>query len=311
MVSRLLAAVHGLSGNQRGMALMFVAMIGSATSQGMVRQVSAELHTFEILFLTTLTGLPVLLPWFVRHGLEVFRTTRFGLHLVRVVIVVFGMTAWYHALAITPLATASALRFSAPIFATVLAVLVLGERVGGARWLAIFLGVAGMLVILRPGLIAVEFGSLLAVTAALIRGVVLIIIKILSRTDSSATILAYVMVLTVPLTLVQALLVWRWPSPEAIMWLVGIGLIGTASAFMMMQAIKEAEISVVTPLFFFHLIWMSLIGFAFFGEIPSVFAWIGGTMIIASGSFIAYRESRAKKAAPASANSGESGGGLS
>jgi drug/metabolite transporter (DMT)-like permease len=72
-VSRVLAAVHGLSGNQRGMALMFLAMIGSAISQGMVRQVSAELHTFEIVFLTTLIGLPVLLPWFVRHGLEPFR----------------------------------------------------------------------------------------------------------------------------------------------------------------------------------------------------------------------------------------------
>ncbi len=296
-MSRLLAAVHGLSGNQRGMALMFVATIGLAAGQGMVRQVSAELHTFEIVFLTTLTGLPILLPWFVRHGLELFRTTRFGLHLVRTLIVVFGMTAWVHALAITPLATASALSFSAPIFATVLAVVVLGERVGGARWFAVFLGVAGMLVILRPGLIAVELGPLLAVTAALSRGVILIIIKVLSRTDSSVTILAYVMVLFVPLTLVQALLVWRWPSPEAWMWLVGIGVIGTGAMLMVTQAIKEAETSVVMPLFFFQLVWMSLIGFAFFGEIPSVFAWIGGAMIIASGTFIAYREARAKTAA--------------
>jgi drug/metabolite transporter (DMT)-like permease len=296
--------VHGLSGNQRGMALMFVAMIGSATAQGMVRQVSAELHTFETVFLTTLTGLPVLLPWFVRHGLEPFRTTRFGLHLVRTLIAVFGLTAWFHALAITPLASASALSFSAPIFATVLAVLVLGERVGGARWFAVFLGVAGMLVILRPGLIAVELGPLLAVTAALSRGVILIIIKVLSRTDSSVTILAYVMVLFVPLSLVQALLVWQWPSPEAWMWLLGIGVIGTASALMMTQAIKEAETSVVMPLFFFQLVWMSVIGFAVFGEIPSVFTWIGGAMIIASGTFIAYRESRAKRAAPSVVDKG-------
>ncbi len=294
-MSRVLAAVHGLSGNQRGMALMFVAIFGLSISLGMVRQVSAELHTFEILFLATLTGLPVLLPWFVRHGLEPFRTTRFGLHLVRVVFVVSGMTAWYHALGITPLATASALSFSAPIFATVLAVVVLGERVGGARWFAVFLGVAGMLVILRPGLIAIEFGPLLAVAAALIRAVNIIIIKMLSRTESSVTILAYMLVLTVPLTLVQALLVWQWPSPEAWTWLVGIGVIGTASALTMMQALKEAETSVVTPLFFFQLIWMSVIGFAFFGEIPSVFAWIGGSMIIASGTFIAYRETRAKR----------------
>jgi drug/metabolite transporter (DMT)-like permease len=298
----MLAAVRGLSGNLRGMALMFVAIIGHSISLGMVRQVSAELHTFEIIFLTTLTGLPVLLPWFVRHGLEPFRTTRLGLHLVRTAIAVFGLTAWFHAVAITPLATASALSFSAPIFATVLAVLVLGEKVGGARWFAVFLGVAGMLVILRPGFIALELGPFLAVTSALSYAVTLIIIKVLSRTDSSVTILAYVMVLFVPLTFVQALLVWRWPSPDAWMWLVGIGVIGTAAQLLLTQALKEAETSVVMPLFFFHLIWMSVIGFAFFGEIPSVFAWIGGVMIIASGTFIAYRESRAKKALPTTAD---------
>ena len=298
MVSRLLAAVHGLSGNQRGMALMFVATIGLAASQGMVRQVSAELHTFEIVFLTTLTGLPILLPWFVRRGLELFRTTRFGLHLVRVVIVVYALTAWFHALAIMPLATASALSFSTPIFATVLAVVALGERVGSARWFAVFLGVAGMLVILRPGLIAVEFGPSLAVTAAISHAVVLVIIKILSRTDSSVTIIAYGMVLFVPLSFIQALLVWRWPSPEAWMWLVGIGVIGTGGMLMLTQALKEAETSVIMPLYFFQLVWMSVIGFAVFGEIPSVFAWIGGAMIIASGTFIAYRETRANGAAP-------------
>ena len=301
-MSRMLAAVRGLSGNLRGMALMFVAMIGHAASLGMVRQVSAELHTFEIVFLTTLTGITVLLPWFVRYGLEPFRTTRLGLHLVRTLLAVFGLTAWFHAVAITPLATAAALSFSAPIFTTVLAALVLHEMVGGARWFAVSLGVAGMLVILRPGLIAMELGPFLAVTSALSYAVTLIIIKVLSRTDSSVTILAYVMVLFLPLSLVQALLVWRWPSPETWMFLVAIGVIGTASQLMLTQALKEAETSVVMPLFFFQLIWLSVIGFAFFGEIPSVFAWIGGAMIIASGTFIAYRESRAKKALPAAEN---------
>ncbi len=300
MATRVLAFVSGLSGNQRGMVLMFLSMVGTAMSQGMVRQVSAELHAFEIVFLTTLTGLPVLLPWFIRHGLEPFRTKRLGMHILRTLIVVFQMTAWYHAIAITPLADASALGFSAPIFATVLAVVVLGETVGAARWFAIFLGVVGMLVILRPGLIAVEFGPILAITAALSRGVVMTITKMLSRTDSSVTILAYVMVLFVPLSFIQAVLVWRWPSPEAVMWLMAIGVIGTSSALMLTQAIKEAETGVIMPLFFFQLIWMSVIGFAFFGEIPSVFAWIGGAMIVASGTFIAYREARAKKISPSS-----------
>ena len=301
-MSRMSAAVSGLSGNLRGMALMFVAMIGHSAALGMVRHVSAELHTFEIIFMTTLTGMLVLLPWFLRQGLAPFRTERLGLHIVRAVLSVIGLTAWFHAIAITPLATAAALSFSAPIFATVLAVTVLGEKVGGARWFAVFLGVAGMLVILRPGLIAIEFGPFLAVASALAYAVVLSIIKVLSRTDSSVTILAYGYVLFVPLTVVQALLVWQWPRPETFMWLVAIGVVAAASQLILTQALKEAETSVVMPLFFFQLVWLSVIGFVVFGEIPSVFAWVGGAMIIASGTFIAYRESRAKDAVPSAAD---------
>ena len=298
LVSRIIAVADGPSGNLRGMAMMFVAMIGHAMTLGMVRHVSAELPTFEIVFLINLTGLPILLPWFIRQGVAPFRSKRLGLHVVRAILAVSGLTAWYHAIAITPLATATALSFSAPIFATVLAAFLLGEKVGGARWFAVVLGVGGMLVILRPGIIAIELGPVLAVGSALAYAVVLTIIKVLSRTDSSVTIIAYVKVLVIPLTLVQALLVWQWPSPEAMMWLVAMGLIGTSSQFMVTQSIKEAETSVIMPLFFFQLVWMSVIGFAFFGEIPSVFAWIGGAMIVASGTFIAYRESRAKKAVP-------------
>ena len=295
LVSRIIAVADGLSGNLRGMAMMFVAMIGHSAALGMVRHVSLSLHTFEIIFLTTLTGMLVLMPWFVRQGLAPFRTTRPGLHIIRAVLAVLSLTAWFHAVTITPLATAAALSFSAPIFATVFAALLLSERVGGARWFAVLLGVAGMLVILRPGLIAVELGPVLVVGSAIAYAVVLTIIKVLSRTDSSVTILAYVQVLFLPLTFVQAMLVWQWPSLETFMWILAIGIAATASQLILTQALKEAETSVVMPLFFFQLVWLSVIGFAFFGEIPSVFAWIGGAMIIASGSFIAYRESRAKK----------------
>ena len=221
------------------------------------------------------------------------------MHIIRAVLAVLSLTAWFHAVAITPLATAAALSFSAPIFATVFAALLLGERVGGARWFAVLLGVAGMLVILRPGLITIELGPVLVVGSAIAYAVVLTIIKVLSRTDSSVTILAYVQVLFVPLTFVQAILVWQWPSPETFMWILAIGIVATAAQLILTQALKEAETSVVMPLFFFQLVWLSVIGFAFFGEIPSVFAWIGGAMIIASGSFMAYRESRAKKLVPA------------
>lgn len=287
--------VQNLSGNLRGMILMSLAMLGHAVTLGMVRHVSVELHTFEIVFLMNLTGFPILLPWILRQGIKPFRSNRIGLHIIRATLAMIGLTAWYHAITITPLATATALSFSAPIFATILAVVTLGERVGGERWLAVIMGILGVLVILRPGIIKIDFGPALAVSSAFAYAVVLTIMKKLSRTESSITILLYVKVLMIPLTLVQAMIVWQWPSSGAIMWLVVMGMLGCLSQLMVTQAIKEAETGVIMPLFFFQLVWMSIIGSIFFGEIPSIFAWIGGAMIVASGSFIAYRESRDKR----------------
>jgi len=138
------------------------------------------------------------------------RTRRFGLHLLRALLKMVSALGFFFGLAVTPLATVTALHFTAPVFATLIAVLFLRERISVRRWSAIFLGFAGTVIIPRPGFAEVELGALMVVLSALSCGVAMIVIKILSRTDSSITITAHMYLLMTPMTLIAALVDWRW-----------------------------------------------------------------------------------------------------
>jgi len=283
----------------RGVGLALLATIAFSSNWGMVRHLSAELHPFQIAFFAAFFGLLAMLPWVLRYGLRPLRTEKFGLYVFRGVLSVVGTLAVFYALSVTPIATVTALNFTMPIFTTLLAVVLLKERVGTAQWAAILFGFAGVFVILRPGVVAVDFGALLVIAASLLFAAIILVIKVLTRTDSVITITYFSVSMRVPLALVPALFVWQWPDGRQLLWLVAMGIVGTLSAFAFTQALKELETNVVSPLFFLQLIWAAAIGYVFFAEVPGIFTWAGGAMIISSVTYIAYRESRARKATEA------------
>ncbi len=290
--------LSGLSANLRGMAIVFVSTFGFASSHGMVRQVSSDLHAFEIVFFRNLLGSLVLLPWFVRGGITPLKTRQLWLHVIRVGISIVSTFAFYMALIIAPLAQVTALSFLGPIIGAFLATLFLGEIVRIRRWAAILFGFAGTFIVLRPGVGTIEFGAVLALASAIGWGFSMTLVKFLSRTESSVTIMSYNIMLMTPLSLLAALYVWQWPTWTHLMWLGAIGLITTAAGLAFTQAIKDSAINVVVPLDFFRLIWIAIIGFVFYGEVPTIFTWIGGAMIFGSATYIAYRESKLTRATP-------------
>ncbi|PPR11424.1 MAG: Riboflavin transporter [Alphaproteobacteria bacterium MarineAlpha11_Bin1] len=260
-----------------------------------IKHVSGDVDTFIIVFFRNLFGFVALMPLFLRHGLAPLKTNRIGTHTMRVIINFVSMVMFFYALSITPLAEVAALTFSAPIFATVLAIFIFKETVGLGRWLAIFIGFAGTVVILRPGFEAVNVGSLLAIGAALLWGSAVMIIKDLGRTDSALTITTYMVLLLIPISLVPALFVWEWPSWEQLGWLLIVGICGSAGHLLLNLALKEAPTNVVMPIDFVRLIWVAIFGYFLFGEIPDIFIWIGGAMIFASGLWIAHAENLKRK----------------
>ena len=282
-------------GRLRGIALMVFSTLAFSAMHATIKHVSGEVDTFMIVFFRNLFGFVALLPLFMRHGLTPLKTKRLGTHAARVTINFASMAMFFYALSITPLAEVAALTFSAPIFATFLAIFFFKEVVGLNRWAAIFLGFAGTVVVLRPGFEQVSLGAILALCAALTWGGAIMIIKSLSKTDSALTITAYMVLLLIPISLVPALFVWEWPTWTQLGWLMLVGIFGSAGHLTLNQALRAAPTNAVMPLDFVRLIWVALFGFFIFGEIPDIFVWIGGAMIFASGLWIANSESQKGK----------------
>ena len=286
-------------GRLRGIALMIGSTLAFSGMHTTIKHISGDVDTFMIVFFRNLFGLVALLPLFLRHGFSPLRTTRIGTHAVRVTINFASMVMFFYALSVTPLAEVAALTFSAPIFATFLAIFIFKEAVGLNRWTAILIGFAGTVVVLRPGFEAINLGALLAVGAALLWGSAIMVIKSLGRTDSAITITFYMVLLLIPISLGPALYVWEWPTWGQLGWLMVVGTCGSVGHLLLNYALKQAPTNVVMPIDFARLIWVAIFGYFLFGEVPDIFVWVGGAMIFASGLWIAQGENRLRKEIPA------------
>ncbi len=290
MASRLTALWAGLPGTTRGIVLMLFSTLAFSSMHALIRHLSAALHPIEIALFRNLFGLIVFLPWFLRYGVAPLYTRRLKLHGLRAVLNVSAMFAFFMALSLSPIATVTALGFTAPIFAAILGMVVLGEVFRLRRWAAILCGFAGTLVILRPGFQELDTGATLTLASALLWGSTLIVIKVLGRTDSSITITSYSNILLSLLSLVPTLFVWQTPEGLLWLWLLLIAALGTCGQLAVAQSLKEAETGVVMPFDFSKLIWVAIFGYVFFAEVPGPFVWLGGAMIFGGTCYIAYRE---------------------
>jgi len=274
----------------QGMALMLLASFMFGVEFAMVRQATTTVHPFEIAFFRDIFGLLALSPWVLRRGANSLKTRIFHLHLLRAVLMATGGLCLVFAVSIAPLARIAALGFLVPIFTTIGAITLLGERVSLRRWLAIFFGFAGTFVIIRPGFEAIDLGTVLRLIASFILGVMLTLTKVMTRSESSLTITLYGSLLTAPMFLLASLFFWEWPSLEDLAWLIALGFISTISLLIFTQALKIADANVIMPLDFLQLIWASAFGYVLFAEVPNRFTLIGGFMIFASTTYIAFRE---------------------
>ena len=276
----------------RGIALMCLSTIAFAIMHGLVRFVSEVLHPFQVAFFRNIFGLAFLLPLLLRSRFAILRTNQLGLHALRGVINIAAMLMFFTALSMTPLAKITALSFTAPIFMAVLAIFILGERFRIYRWGAILAGFLGMLIILRPGIIAIDIGALLVTASAALWAVAMIIIKIQSRTESSVTIVAYMGIFLGVFSILPAMWVWEPFGVQTLGWMILIGSSGTIAQMAISQSLKESDPTATMPFDFLKLIWTAMIGAWFFSEIPDIFTWIGATVIFLSVFFIALREQR-------------------
>ncbi len=280
--------------NMAGMGWMFLSTLSFVAMHGSIAHIGQELHPFEIAFFRNLFGFLTLTPLFLKFGFGPLKAKRPGLLSLRAVVNLAAMLAYFTALTMAPLADVSALGFTAPIFTTMLAVLLMGEKVGWRRAIAIAVGFLGAMIVIRPGFTVLETGHLLVLSSALLWAGAMIVIKMIARTESSLTITLYMGIMMTPLSLPFAIPVWTWPAAETWIWLVAIGALGGAGQWTMTEALKLGDTAVVMPVDFCKLIWAAVIGYIFLNQTPGVFTFVGGGVIFAAALYIGLREARTK-----------------
>lgn len=278
-----------------GCAAMLASTVLFSSMHVCVRFLSTDLHPFEIAFFRNFLALLFLLPFMLRNGAELLRTRHIKWHLLRAGLNVFAMLMFFYALSITPLAVVQALSFTAPLFATFMAALFLGEKVRLRRWMAIIVGFTGVLIIIRPGATTVEAGAMLVLGSAAIWALTMIVIKHLSNTDSPLTITVYVTIFLSLFSLIPAMFFWQWPQGMQWGWLLFAAITGTLGQLLLAKAFAYADTSVVLPFDFAKIIWSASLGYLIFGEYVSVYTFVGAAVIFAGACYVAIRERHLEK----------------
>ena len=286
---------HAVPPAIRGVLFMMLSALGVVAMNVSIRQSADEIHPFVIAFFRHSIGICLMIPIFVRPGTNPFRTANLPLQGLRAILNVFAMLAYFLALTMEPLAKVVALTFTAPLIGTAGAIILLGERVSSARYVALAIGFFGAFLILRPWTVEISTGSILLIMSSAMWGLALVVIKVLSRTDSPATIALYASLLQLPVCLIVALFYWQWPNFDQFMFMVLIAIFGCTTQLSLAQAFREADATVVLPADFTKLIFAGLAGWLFFSELPAIWIWLGGTVVFVGVFLNAWFEKRERK----------------
>ncbi len=227
-----------------------------------------------------------------RGGMRLQPSRRLPMHLLRAVIGLSAMALLFKSFQILPLADATALSFAQPLFLTALSVPLLGQRVGPWRWAAVVIGFLGVLIMLRPGSDIFRVSAVYGLGAALFMALAFIAVYRLKRTESSLSIIFHFALISTLLSAAGLPFSWATPSGADLLLLVLLGLCGALGQFLLTQSFQYAPAAVIGSFNYMSIVWAVIFGYALWGEVPDLAVLTGGAVVIASGLFILWRETR-------------------
>ena len=261
-----------------------------ATNYAIIRFLSEDFHVFQLVFFRNLFGLLILMPflWSFRH--QITMPKRPGIIILRGFLQASSSSLWFYGISVIPLVTATSLMLIEPIIGSILAIFFLGERNDLKRWVSVFIGFIGALIIVRPGMMDLSIGVGFILTAAFLWSGFLLLGKIQSRDDSTVVVIAYSSALTALLSLIPALYYWVTPTLEQLILLLILGSVATFAYFCITSAYKAGDITIVSPFTFMRTIFAAVVGYYIFSEMVEVWVWIGAAIIVAAATFLARNE---------------------
>ncbi|MEE8332693.1 MAG: DMT family transporter [Alphaproteobacteria bacterium] len=277
----------------RGALWMAAASLMVAFSAACVRELSGTYSVFQLVFLRSVVGTTLLMPWMIRMGRRgTLMTTRLPLYVLRTSLSYTGMVCVFYGLSNMPIGEVYSLLFLVPLITIVLAVLILGEHAGSHAWIACAVAFIGAMIILRPGIIPISIAAGAVLYTAVTYAATNICIKSLARTDSPVHITIYGHVVALPFALVPALFVWKDLAWVDVPWILALGAFQLMSGLFHARSVSAADARVVQPFNFLRLPFSVVIAWFLFAELPSHWTWLGAGLIFASSYYVLYREGR-------------------
>jgi drug/metabolite transporter (DMT)-like permease len=275
----------------RGIALILLSTVFLGTSDATSKYLSSTLPSIEIAWIRFLVFVLIMVPAMLPGTpLYALHSRRPGLQTMRGIALLASSLLFISGLRFLPIAEASATSFVSPLFVTALSIFLLGESVGLRRWIATAVGLIGVLIVLRPGTSAFHPAAFFPIISALAWAGTLIMTRMMSGRERAVTTMTWSSI--VGLCILSALvpLVWVAPSWHDVLFGVLIGVASTAGQWIVVLAFRYADASVLAPFSYTQLLWVSILGFLIFGEVPDVWTVCGAAIIVASGLYTAHRE---------------------
>ena len=272
-----------------GSGFCFVAVIG------IVRRLEGSLPAAESSFIRYLIGLGFFIPYLFKLSARNFKSRNLSKYITRAVFHALAVVFWFYSMSKLPIAEVTAIGYMTPVFVTLGAVFFFKEKISYWRIGAIFVAFLGVLLILRPGFEVLSLGQVSQVFATLFFAGSYLMVKDLTKTESSTAIVGMMTLLVTIALAPMAAYVWVEPSFDELTSLFFVALFATVGHYFMTKALSVAPVVVVQPITFLQLIWATLLGMFVFNEGPDLFVLLGGTIIMVSVTFISYRETLKKK----------------
>jgi drug/metabolite transporter (DMT)-like permease len=297
----------------KAIAWMTGALLSFAVMTVSVRELTGEMHAFQMLFIRSALGVLILLPIISRNGRSGWtqiRRQHLPGHILRNVIHFTGQVLWIFGIALLPLATVSAIEFTSPLWAGVLAILFLGERMNRGRLAAFGLGFVGILVIVRPGFIDISEGIVIMLFCAFFFGATGVVTKWLTRRETALAIIFFMVLMQTAFGAVASIFVWQPVTFAHAPWLALMAVTGLSAHFCLTRALAEADATFIMPLEFLRLPLVAVVGFLLYAEAFELMTLLGA-LVIFSGNYVSIRhETRRGRPPPPPAAPPTTGGPL-
>jgi len=281
----------------RGIGCMVLATMLFSTASALTKWQVGIYPVGEVVFSRSLSSLvvcaAVMLPM---TGFSVYITRRPWDHFARGLSQATSQTLFALAFTLMPLAGAVSINFSAPLFSALVSILWLKERATLARWAALLIGFAGVLIVTNPGRNSFTLGALFALGNAVMYGTVTVAVRGMTKTESANTLIIWQLTVIAFLHAFLLLFGWRWPAPLDALMLFGSGFANAIGQYFWTQSLRLAPATAVGPFYYLMLVWALMFGFFVWGDVPSAGLLIGSTIVVASGFFLFWREARMQRA---------------